>query len=230
LHHQFLKPGEGINEAAEAGETNHSPVPKYGSGGVRARHTHGVLDAGRKKRLGYAKYLHMSFPPFRCSFCCYYGLMLFLFFWLRWIEVNQMILKSRHDHHQLLLDESKYNKSNSFDSSKYARERQREQREQLSRLGLSEVEVVEYVLMLSWDETNMNARAKGNSGANTSETQVKEDQGMFEGDFNIEHNTDNEEGDEYNQSFTHSTFSGSRRSSTSLTSTIPVAWPLGLPP
>jgi hypothetical protein len=55
------------------------PVPKYGPGGVRARHTHGVLDPGRKKRLGYAKYSHMSFPPFRCSFWCYYGLMLFLF-------------------------------------------------------------------------------------------------------------------------------------------------------
>jgi hypothetical protein len=27
------------------------PVPKYGSGGVRARNTHGVLDADRKKRL-----------------------------------------------------------------------------------------------------------------------------------------------------------------------------------
>jgi hypothetical protein len=60
--------------------------------------------------------------------------------------------------------------------------------------------------------------------ANTSKTQVEEDQGMFEGDFNIEHNTDNDEGDDYNQSFTHSTFSGGRRSSTSSMS-IPVVWP-----
>ena len=36
------------------------PVPKNGYGGVRARHTHGVLGVGRKKRLGYAKYLRMS--------------------------------------------------------------------------------------------------------------------------------------------------------------------------
>ena len=72
---------------------------------------------------------------------------------------------------------------------------------------------------------NMNARAKGNSRANTSETQVEEDQGMFEGNVTIKHNTNNDEGDDCNQSFTHSTFSGGRRSSTSLTS-IPVVWPL----
>jgi hypothetical protein len=57
-----------------------------------------------------------------------------------------------------------------FDSSEYAWERQRKQREQLDRLGLSEVKAVEYVLMLSQDEMNMITRAKGSSGANTSET------------------------------------------------------------
>jgi WD40 repeat protein len=34
------------------------PVPKYVLGGVRARHTHGAL--GKKKKVGYAKYLRMS--------------------------------------------------------------------------------------------------------------------------------------------------------------------------
>ena len=72
----------------------------------------------------------------------------------------------------------------------------------------------------------MDARAKGNSRANTSETQVEEDQGMFEGNFAIKHNTNNYKGDDCNQSFTHSTFSGGRRSSTSLTS-IPVVWQIG---
>ena len=136
--------------------------------------------------------------------------------------MKQTILESRHDH-QLLLDQSKYKKSNSFGSSEYARERQREQREQLDYLGLSEVEAVEYVLMLSRDEANANAKTTSSSGANTSETQVEEDHGMFEGDFDIEYNTDNDEGDDYNQSFTHSTFSGGRRSGTSSTS-IPLAW------
>lgn len=42
------------------------PVPKHGHGGVRARHANGVLGVGRKKRLGYAKYLRMS------SCCCSY--------------------------------------------------------------------------------------------------------------------------------------------------------------
>ena len=39
------------------------PVPKHLHGGVRARHVHGAL--GKKKRLGYAKYLRMSLllPP-----------------------------------------------------------------------------------------------------------------------------------------------------------------------
>ena len=50
------------------------PVPKNLYGGVRARHVHGAL--GKKKRLGYAKYLRMSLflfplpPLFSCS-CCY---------------------------------------------------------------------------------------------------------------------------------------------------------------
>lgn len=45
------------------------PVPKHLHGGVRARHVHGAL--GKKKRVGYAKYLRMSLSPlFSCS-CCY---------------------------------------------------------------------------------------------------------------------------------------------------------------
>ena len=46
------------------------PVPKHLHGGVRARHTHGAL--GKKKRVGYAKYLRMSLsaPLFSCS-CCF---------------------------------------------------------------------------------------------------------------------------------------------------------------
>lgn len=52
------------------------PVPKYVLGGVRARHTHGAL--GRRKKVGYAKYLRMS--PF-----LFFWLMLTLhiFFWNR---------------------------------------------------------------------------------------------------------------------------------------------------
>ena len=108
-------------------------------------------------------------------------------------------------------------------SSEYARERAREQRERLEHLGLSEVEAVEYVLMLSRDEANANVRADGKSEAGASEVPPEEDQGMFEGDFDIEHNTDNDEEDDYNRSYTHSTVSGSRRSSTSSTS-IPMVW------
>ena len=37
------------------------PVPKHLHGGVRARHKHGAL--GKKKRVGYAKYLRMSLSP-----------------------------------------------------------------------------------------------------------------------------------------------------------------------
>ena len=137
--------------------------------------------------------------------------------------MNQTILESRHDHHQLLLDESRYDKSHTSNFSEYVREREREQRERLEHLGLSEVEAVEYVLMLSRDEANANARAENSSGASdTSETHVdKEDQGIFEGDFDREHNTDDEDEDRSN--FTHSAVSGSRRSSTSSTS-IPTAW------
>ena len=43
------------------------PVPKHLHGGVRGRHIHGAL--GKKKRVGYAKYLRMSLPPlFSCSY------------------------------------------------------------------------------------------------------------------------------------------------------------------
>ena len=43
------------------------PVPKHLHGGVRSRHIHGTL--GKKKRVGYAKYLRMSSPLSSCS--CY---------------------------------------------------------------------------------------------------------------------------------------------------------------
>ena len=128
-------------------------------------------------------------------------------------------MESRHDHHQLLFEESKYIKSHASNFSEYAKEREREQRERLEHLGLSEVEAVEYVLMLSRDEANANARSESGSGvSNISETH---DQGIFEGDFDTEHNTDDDDDDR--PSFTHSTVSGSRRSSTSSTS-IPMAW------
>ena len=134
--------------------------------------------------------------------------------------MNQTILESRHDHHQLLLDESKYKKSNSlnsFGSSEYVREREREQRERLEHLGLSEVEAVEYVLMLSRDEANANIR--GAKEGSTSEIQVEEDdQGIFDVDFDTDHNDEEDD-----QSSTHSTVSGSRSSSTSSAS-IPTAW------
>ena len=58
----------------------------------------------------------------------------------------------------------------------------------MEHMGLSEVEAVEYVLMLSRDEANANAKAGTGSGASDiSETHFREDgQGVFEGDFNIE--------------------------------------------
>ena len=135
--------------------------------------------------------------------------------------MNQTILESRHDHHQLLLEESRYNKSCTSNVSEYAREREREQRERLDHLGLSEVEAVEYVLMLSRDEANVNIRAETGSGASDiSEAHLeKEDQGVFDGDFDMGQNTDD---DDDQPSFTHSTISG-RRSSTSSTS-IPTTW------
>ena len=137
--------------------------------------------------------------------------------------MNQTILESRHDHHQLLLEESRYNKSHTSNFSEYAREREREQRERLEHLGLSEVEAVEYVLMLSRDEANANARAENGFGASdTTETHIeKEDQGIFEGDFDTEHNADDDDDDDDRPIFTRSTVSGSRRSSTS---SIPTAW------
>ena len=52
------------------------PVPKYGHGGVRARHTHGAM-AGKQKKLGYAKYLRMS-PFALCRSFCYLP-----YFWSR---------------------------------------------------------------------------------------------------------------------------------------------------
>ena len=128
-------------------------------------------------------------------------------------------MESRHDHRQLLLEESRYKKSHKSNFS------EREQRERLEHLGLSEVEAVQYVLMLSRDEANANARAEsGSGGSDISETHLeKEDEGTFECDFDTEHNTDND--DDYRPSFTHShsTASGSRRSSTSSTS-IPMTW------
>ena len=121
-----------------------------------------------------------------------------------------------------MLEESRYNKSHTSNFSEYGREREREQKERLEHLGLSEVEAVEYVLMLSRDEANADTRAETGSGSSDiSETHLeKEDQGIFEGDFDMEHNTDD---DDDRPSFTHSTVSG-RRSSTSSTS-IPMAWP-----
>jgi hypothetical protein len=131
--------------------------------------------------------------------------------------VNQTILESRHDHHQLLLEESRY-KSHASNSSEYAREREMEQRERLEHLGLSEVEAVEYVLMLSRDEANTNARTEsGSKTSDISETHLEKDEEIFEGDFEMEHNTDDDD------DRPHSTVSGSRRSSTSSTS-IPMAW------
>ena len=94
----------------------------------------------------------------------------------------------------------------------------------MEHLGLSEVEAVEYVLMLSRDEANANARAESGSGA--SDISETHDRGIFEGDFDMEHNTDDDDDDDDDDdrpSFTNSTVSGSRRSSTSSTS-IPTAW------
>ena len=134
--------------------------------------------------------------------------------------MNQTILESRHDHHQLLLEESRYDKSHTSNFFEY-RERKREQRERLENLGLSEVEAVEYVLMLSRDEANANARVENGSGpSDISETHLENAEGIFDGGFEMEHNMDD---DDDGPSFTHSTVSGSRRSSTSSTS-IPMAW------
>ena len=46
------------------------PVPKHPHGGVRGRHMHGAL--GKKKRVGYAKYLRMSLSPSHPSCSCSY--------------------------------------------------------------------------------------------------------------------------------------------------------------
>jgi hypothetical protein len=131
--------------------------------------------------------------------------------------VNQTILESRHDHHQLLLEESRYNKSHTSNFSEYAREREREQRERLEHLGLSEIEAVEYVLMLSRDEAKANARDESGSGASDiSERHLEKDEEIFQGDFEMEqHNMDDDDD--------RPSFTGSRRSSTSSTS-IPIAW------
>ena len=58
-----------------------------------------------------------------------------------------MILESRHDHHQLLLDELKYNKSNSSLPNMLGRSKESKENDYLA--WVSEVEAVEYVLMLS---------------------------------------------------------------------------------
>ena len=61
--------------------------------------------------------------------------------------------------------------------SKRAFGREKEHRAGLDNLGLSEVEAIEYVLMLSRDEANANANA------NASGSQLDFDEGVFEGDF-----------------------------------------------
>jgi hypothetical protein len=73
--------------------------------------------------------------------------------------------------------------------------------------------------MLNRDEANANARAEsGSEGSDISSsgTHLEEDRGILEGDFDTEHITDND--DDGCPSFTHSTVSGSRRSSNSSTS------------
>ena len=68
--------------------------------------------------------------------------------------------------------------------SKRAFGREKEHRAGLDNLGLSEVEAVEYVLMLSRDEANAHAHA--NTNANASGSQLDFDEGVFEGDFEDE--------------------------------------------
>ncbi|KDR73941.1 hypothetical protein GALMADRAFT_227662 [Galerina marginata CBS 339.88] len=63
--------------------------------------------------------------------------------------------------------------------------REREHRTGLDNLGLSEVEAVEYVLMLSRDEENARASARAQA-----EAEAEREEGVFEGDF------DDEPGDE----------------------------------
>jgi hypothetical protein len=74
--------------------------------------------------------------------------------------------------------------------SKRAFGREKEHRAGLDNLGLSEVEAVEYVLMLSRDEAN--AHANANANANASGSQLDFDEGVFEGDF--EDDISNEDG------------------------------------
>lgn len=66
-----------------------------------------------------------------------------------------------------------------------ARRREHDQRQGLTNLGLSEVEAVEYVLMLSRDEVNGPARSE--TSAQTAAADISNsydiDEGVFEGDF-----------------------------------------------
>ena len=77
--------------------------------------------------------------------------------------------------------------------SKRAFGREKEHRAGLDNLGLSEVEAVEYVLMLSRDEATAHANANANANANASGSQQLDfDEGVFEGDF--EDDISNEDG------------------------------------
>ncbi|CAA7262686.1 unnamed protein product [Cyclocybe aegerita] len=138
-------------------------VSKKTTGGVRNRHTSGVLRA--KQRSGSGKYLEK-------------------------VELKHSI----HESHDLLEDEAEH--------SRRAYGREREQQARLDTLGLSEVEAVEYVLMLSRDETNAQA-SSSSSGL---------EEGVFEGDF------DDETGEE-DDGTTVSSGRGSRRPSISSSST-----------
>ena len=66
-----------------------------------------------------------------------------------------------------------------------ARGREHDQRASLATLGLSEVEAVEYVLMLSRDEANERARHETSAvtGAVATSSRQVIDEGVFEGDF-----------------------------------------------
>ncbi|TFK37552.1 hypothetical protein BDQ12DRAFT_684853 [Crucibulum laeve] len=89
--------------------------------------------------------------------------------YLQQLEMNQTITESK--------DLLKYEKEHI--QRVYGRER--EQRAHLDTLGLSEVEVVEYVLMLSRDEAMQN-RAAGD-GLTDQQMSAAIDEGVFEGDF-----------------------------------------------
>ncbi|KAJ3506819.1 hypothetical protein NLJ89_g6654 [Agrocybe chaxingu] len=142
------------------------PVSKKNTGGVRNRHTSGVLRA--KQRSGGGKYFEQ-------------------------IELKHSI----HESHDLLKDEVEH--------SRRAYGREKEQRARLDNLGLSEVEAVEYVLMLSRDEAN--------AQATSSSSGLEEDEGVFEGDF------EDETGEDDDATTVSSGRGSSRRPSISSTST-----------